>query len=124
MNLTQLGVERLRPGPKEVIWWDTNMPGFGLRVSPKGRKTFLVQYRIRGAKGGKWLERQEALGTLADLKTLSKARDLARDRRVRAREGVDPVMVRNVKSLPTATPISLPITTPVRCLDLAYPCSA
>jgi hypothetical protein len=29
-----------------------------------------------------------------------------------------------VKSLPTATPISLPITTPVRGLDLAYPCSA
>jgi hypothetical protein len=36
----------------------------------------------------------------------------------------DPIGRIRVKSLPTATPISLPITTPVRGLDLAYPCSA
>jgi hypothetical protein len=44
-SLTQLGVERLGPQPKEVVWWDTNLPGFGVRISPKGVKTFLIQYR-------------------------------------------------------------------------------
>jgi hypothetical protein len=39
ISLTQLGVGRLRPQAKEVVYWDANMPGFGLPVSPKSRKT-------------------------------------------------------------------------------------
>src|SRR5215472_4436387 len=37
ISLTQLGAERLRAAD---IYWDKNLPGFGLRVSPKGRNTF------------------------------------------------------------------------------------
>lgn len=92
MNFTDLAVKRLRPAAKEVVVWDTNMPGFGLRVSPTGRKTFIVQYRVRGEKGQKWRERQETIGTLADLETLGNARAKARERRNKAREGTDPVV--------------------------------
>ena len=89
-SLTQLGVERFRPGPEEVVTWDTNLPGFGVRVSPKGRKSFLVQYRVRGATGGKWLERQVVLGTL-NIMSVAEARDKARHYKVQAAEGIDPV---------------------------------
>jgi hypothetical protein len=71
------------------IYWDKNLPGFGLRVSPKGRKTFFVQYRFRQADGT-LKERQETLGTLDHL-TVAEARKRARASRPKAADGIDPV---------------------------------
>jgi integrase len=93
ISLTQLGAERIRPANADVIYWDNNLPGFGLRVSSKGRKSFLVQYRVRAKGKGKSLERQEVLGTLAFL-TVAQARDRARQAKAKASEGVDPVAER------------------------------
>jgi integrase len=90
ISLTQLGAERLRAQPKETVYWDKTLPGFGLRVSPKGRKSFVCQYRVRGTRGSKWVERQVVLGTLAFL-TVAEARDRARRYKAKASEGVDPV---------------------------------
>jgi integrase len=91
-SLTQLGCERLRAKDKEQIVWDTNLPGFGLRVSPKGVKTFILQYRYR-TDGGKLKERQEALGRLNFL-TVAEARDRARQIKSRASAGFDPLAER------------------------------
>jgi ERCC4-related helicase len=44
-------------------------------------------------------------------------------REIEAREFIE-TFERDVKSLATETPFSRPNTTPLRCLDLAYPCSA
>src|SRR5258708_28580885 len=47
-------IRALRPGPRRVDYWDDALPGFGLRVSPVGRKspqrrkTWIVMYRRRG----------------------------------------------------------------------------
>src|SRR4051794_13011361 len=89
MSLTQLGAERIRPAAKEVLYWDKTMPGFGMRVSPKGRKTFLVQYRFRTLDGSQ-KERQETIGTLAFM-TVAEARDRARQSKAKASAGIDPV---------------------------------
>jgi integrase len=91
ISITQLGAERLRAQPKEVIYWDTILRGFGLRVSPMGRKSFLVQYRVRGPKGTPWKERQVVLGTLQFL-TVAEARARAGRYKAKASEGVDPVL--------------------------------
>jgi len=38
------------PTPKsDVVYWDAGYPGFGVKVTPKGRKVFIVLYRTGGA---------------------------------------------------------------------------
>jgi integrase len=38
------------PTPKtDIVYWDTATPGFGVKVTPKGRKVFIVLYRTGGA---------------------------------------------------------------------------
>jgi integrase len=33
---------------RDTIWWDDDVKGFGLKITPAGRRTFLVQYRPTG----------------------------------------------------------------------------
>lgn len=48
LKLTKSAIDPLPSSAKEVIWWDTELKGFGLKVTPAGRKVFLVQYRPAG----------------------------------------------------------------------------
>src|ERR687884_447593 len=47
-KLSKSAVDALQAGPKDAIYWDTELKGFGLKITPKGRKVFLVQYRPAG----------------------------------------------------------------------------
>jgi integrase len=89
INLTQLAADRLRPAATDIIFWDRALPGFGLRVSSKGTKTFLAQYRVR-QEDGSFKERQETLGRLSYM-SVGQARDAARAAKLKAASGVDPV---------------------------------
>lgn len=44
-KLTKRAVESLEAGEQDYLVWDSDMRGFGLRVYPSGKKTYLVQYR-------------------------------------------------------------------------------
>lgn len=48
LRLTKTNIDRVaKPGSKgDVLYWDTN--GFGLRVNPSGKATFIYQGRIDG----------------------------------------------------------------------------
>ncbi len=47
-KLTKTLVEGLRPGEPDYFVWDDLLPGFGVRVWPTGRKTYVAQYRASG----------------------------------------------------------------------------
>jgi integrase len=49
-NLTDRKIASLKPGKGLVEWWDEKTPGFGIRVSPKGKKTWFVMYRFAGLR--------------------------------------------------------------------------
>lgn len=44
-KLTKRVVDAIEPQPTEFFLWDEGIPGFGLRVMPSGRKSFVVQFR-------------------------------------------------------------------------------
>ena len=44
-KLTKRIIDATEPQVTEFFLWDENIPGFGLRVMPSGRKSFVVQYR-------------------------------------------------------------------------------
>jgi integrase len=83
--------DKEKPPPSRIEIWDTQLPGFGLRVSrqegkPPG-KVWQTMYRIRGSRE---LVRQ-TLGTLKQYPKVDKMRDEARASMTKAQSGVNPV---------------------------------
>jgi hypothetical protein len=51
IRMTNNAIDSLRPTPEsDVVYWDAGCPGFGVKVTPKGRKVFIVLYRTGGAE--------------------------------------------------------------------------
>ena len=48
LRISTRTVGRLRVAEREAIFWDRDLPGFGVRVYPSGTKTFVVQSRGEG----------------------------------------------------------------------------
>jgi hypothetical protein len=83
-NLTDRKIDSLKPGKEIVEWWDKKVPGFGIRVSPKGKKTWFVMYRFAG------LRRRLRCGQYPAV-TLEKARQKAKQALMDVCDGKDPV---------------------------------
>jgi hypothetical protein len=49
IRLTKSAIDGLRTSQSDVVYWDNGCPGFGVKVTPKGRKVFVVLYRAGGA---------------------------------------------------------------------------
>jgi integrase len=50
-NITKRTVDAAKPHKRDGYLWDRDLSGFGLKVTPAGRKVYLVQYRLGGRKG-------------------------------------------------------------------------
>jgi hypothetical protein len=48
IKITKRTVEALKVAARDYIAFDTDLPGFGVRVMPSGKRFFLVQYRRHG----------------------------------------------------------------------------
>jgi hypothetical protein len=82
-NLTAKTLAALKPAEGRVDYFDTNLPGFCVRVTTNGLKTFSVLYRHAGRK------RRYTIGTYPPL-TLADARDRAKAALRSAELGEDP----------------------------------
>ena len=45
-KLTKRTIDATDAQPTKFFLWDEGIPGFGLRVMPSGRKSFVVQFRV------------------------------------------------------------------------------
>ncbi len=72
-RFTRAAIDAMQPGPADQYLWDPGLPGFGVKVTPRGRKIWLVRFRLPGVPNGKMM-----LGRVCDL-GLEDARQRARD---------------------------------------------
>src|ERR1700704_6754506 len=49
IKLTKSAIDALPTPSADVVHWDAAYPGFGVKITPKGRKVFIVLYRTGGA---------------------------------------------------------------------------
>src|SRR6516225_8632033 len=113
IKLTQLACERLKP-PTElqnITYWDLQLPGFGLRVSTIGRKTWIAMYRVNRK------EVMETIGTMAIMPSVAQARDCARASMLKARQGINPVEERRAAEATAAEAAAVQRFTFARLVD-------
>jgi integrase len=88
-KLTKRTVDAAQPEPaRDVLLWDEDMAGFGLRIKPSGAKAFIVQYRNRNGRS-----RRMTVGRYGVL-TPEQARQQARHILAGVLKGEDPAEAR------------------------------
>ncbi|WP_425408220.1 tyrosine-type recombinase/integrase [Hyphococcus sp.] len=92
MKLTKVRVDAIKAAEAERLVWDSELRGFGLRISPKGRKTFFVQYRSGGRT------RRAKIGVMGQV-TPDQARLKARELLGEVATGNDPAEARRKRRL-------------------------
>lgn len=86
-------LKSLKPEADRFIVWDRALRGFGVRVAPSGRKTYIYRYRA-GDGGRKAQLRLYVLGVHGDDFTPAQAREAAGDASAAVRLGKDPQAMR------------------------------
>jgi hypothetical protein len=84
IKITKSAVDAAAFGVKEYELRDTVVPGFLLKITPSGRKIFMVQYRTNAGE-----RRKPAIGRFGEL-TVEQARSIAQDWLADVRKGKDP----------------------------------
>jgi integrase len=85
IKITKRSVDTLAsPGPDRFVVWDTELKGFGLRLTEGGRKTYVVKYRVDGRQrwftigqhGSPWTAEQARAKAAEVLRAAADGRDL------------------------------------------------
>jgi hypothetical protein len=84
VKLTKTAVDTADPREKDYELRDTVVPGFILKVTPAGRKIFMIVYRTNSGD-----RRKPAIGRFGEL-TVEQARRIAQDWLADVRQGRDP----------------------------------
>ncbi|WP_372357112.1 tyrosine-type recombinase/integrase [Xanthomonas sp. NCPPB 3443] len=84
IKLTKTAVDAAQPQAQAVELRDTVVPGFLCKITPAGRKVFMLQYRTNTGE-----RRKPALGLFGEL-TVEQARVMAQDWLAEVRRGGDP----------------------------------
>lgn len=71
-RFTAPGIAALKPGATRQDYWDLDTPGFGIRVTPSGVKSWFLRYRPNGSR----TQRRWTIGRYSQELGLAKARAL------------------------------------------------
>jgi integrase len=93
LKLTKMVVEAEQPGPIDRFLWDTSLRGFGVKVTPKGAKVYVAQFRPKGSRKS----RRYTIGRHASPWTTDMARTEASKLLARAQLGEDPFQTARAK---------------------------
>ena len=94
IKITNATVRELDAAEKPIFYWDEALSGFGVKVTPKGKKVYVCQYRPGG--GAKTTARRMTIGTHGIL-TSEQARQAAKRLLAEVAVGADPAAARNRK---------------------------
>lgn len=92
-------IDKIQAGPKDSFHWCGEVKGFGVRVTPTGKITFVVQGRVDGSSK----EARITIGAYGVF-TVDQARDVAREHLRNMRMGTDP---RELKKQDVAMKVTL-----------------
>jgi integrase len=112
LKITQAAAERITP-PKtgRLEFFDTLLPGFGLRVSSSGHKAWFLFYRSNG------VQRRYIIATFGMMPKVEAARDAAREILREVARGNDPATAKAArKSAPPVDAPPLPVVQTVNWL--------
>lgn len=84
IKLTKTAVDAATPQERDYDLQDTTIPGFLVKVTPAGRKIFMVAYVAHNGQ-----RRKPAIGRYGEI-TVEQARGIAQDWLAEVRRGVDP----------------------------------
>ena len=87
-KLTVKSVEGIKPSIADVILWDTDLAGFGCKVTPKGKRSYFLYYRTKEGQ-----QRRPAIGVHGPLKPEA-AREIAKRWLAEVAQGRDPSLTR------------------------------
>jgi integrase len=98
-KITKRFVDALRAGDRETVYWDDDLPRFGVRSRPGGGMSYICQYRTPGGRAGR--TRKLLLGRVGDL-TPEQARSAARSALASVAGGKDPAAEKRAqRAIPT-----------------------
>lgn len=101
VKLTKRLLDSVKAEGSDLVFWDTEQVGLGVRVKPSGVKSFCVQYR--NAQGR---SRRVTLGKYGRM-TLDQARKAAREKLSSVDRGADPAEERNAaRGAPTVAQLA------------------
>ena len=83
--ITKRLIDTTQPGRRDGFLWDDEVRGFGLKITPGGRRIFILQYRM----AGRGTPHRYTIGEYGSL-TPMQARGIAADLRHQIAKGVDP----------------------------------
>ncbi len=86
-KVAKRSVDAVKVGPSDAYLWDDELRGFGLKVTPAGKKVYLLQYRM-GGRGA--ATRRVTIGTHGSPWTPATARNEAERLLMLVRQGRDP----------------------------------
>ncbi|MEG3167300.1 tyrosine-type recombinase/integrase [Sphingomonas sp. LB3N6] len=90
-KLTVRSVEGIEPGTVDLIVWDTELAGFGCKVTPKGKRSYFLYYRTQAGQ-----QRRPTIGVHGPTRPEG-AREIARRWLADVAQGKDPSQTRTTE---------------------------